>query len=61
MAILAAQRHTRVLAIFERLKRHEGRPDYARLHSPRVECLLRRALQHPVLARVRLWMDRYGR
>ena len=61
MAILAAQRHTRVLAIFERLKRHEGRPHYARLHSPRVERLLQRALRHPALARVRTWMDCYGR
>ena len=50
MAILAALRHTRVLAIFERLSRHEGKHDYKKLHSPRVERLLQRALRHPMLA-----------
>ena len=47
MAILAALRHTRVLAIFERLSRHEHKHDYKRLHSPRVQRLLQRALAHP--------------
>lgn len=61
LAILAAQRHTRVLGIFERLARHEGKLDYRRLHSPRVEKLLQKALQHPVLADVKTWMDRHAR
>jgi hypothetical protein len=61
LAILAAQRHTRVLGIFERLARHEGKLDYRRLHSPRVEKLLRQALQHPILADVKNWMDRHAR
>jgi aminoglycoside/choline kinase family phosphotransferase len=61
MAILAALRHTRVLAIFERLSRHEGKHDYKKLHSPRVERLLQRALHHPMLAGVKRWMDRYAR
>ena len=60
MAILAAMRHTRVLAIFERLSRHEGKHDYKRLHSPRVERLLNRALRHPILAGVKEWMDRHA-
>jgi len=60
LAILAAQRHTRVLGIFERLARHEGKLDYRRLHSPRVERLLRHALQHPVLAEVKNWMERHA-
>jgi aminoglycoside/choline kinase family phosphotransferase len=60
LAILAAQRHTRVLGIFERLARHEGKLDYRRLHSPRVEQLLRRALHHPVLAGVKNWMERHA-
>lgn len=60
MAILAAQRHTRVLAIFERLSRHEGKHEYKRLHTPRVERLLRRALQHTALVQVRQWMKRYA-
>jgi aminoglycoside/choline kinase family phosphotransferase len=59
LAILAAQRHTRVLGIFERLARHEGKLDYRQLHSPRVERLLRRALRHPILAGVKNWMERH--
>jgi aminoglycoside/choline kinase family phosphotransferase len=61
MAILAALRHTRVLAIFERLSRREGKHDYKKLHSPRVERLLQRALRHPMLAGVKRWMERYAR
>lgn len=60
LAILAAVRHTRVLAIFERLSRHEGKHDYKRLHSPRVERLLRQALLHPEMARVREWFEHYA-
>ena len=60
-AILAAQRHTRVLAIFERLSRRDGKHDYKRLHSRRVEGLLRIALEHPVLAGVKCWMERHAR
>ncbi len=58
MAVLAALRHTRVLAIFERLSRQEGKHDYKQLHSPRVERLLQRALRHPRLAGVKRWMER---
>ena len=61
LAILAAQRHTRVLGIFERLARHEGKLDYRRLHSPRVERLLQKALRHPILADVKNWTDRHAR
>jgi aminoglycoside/choline kinase family phosphotransferase len=60
IAILAALRHTRVLAIFEKLSR-EGKPDYKKLHSPRVERLLQNALRHPVLADVKNWFDHYAR
>jgi len=60
LAILAAQRHTRVLGIFERLARHEGKLDYRRLHSPRVERLLQKALRHPILADVKTWMERHA-
>jgi N-acetylmuramate 1-kinase len=61
MAILAALRHTRVLAIFERLSRHEKKHDYKQLHSPRVERLLQNALAHPLLAGVKQWMERYAK
>jgi len=60
-AILAALRHTRVLAIFERLSRRDGKHDYQRLYSPRVERLLQRALSHPMLSGVRRWFDVYAR
>jgi len=60
LAILAALRHTRVLAIFEKLSR-EGKPDYKKLHSPRVERLLQAALRHSTLAGVKQWFDRYAR
>ena len=59
MSILAALRHTRVLAIFERLSRHEGKHDYQRLYSPHVERSLQKALAHPVLADVKSWFDEY--
>jgi N-acetylmuramate 1-kinase len=61
LAILAALRHTRVLAIFEKLSRHEGKHEYKKLHSPRVERLLQRALRHSMLASVKQWMERYAR
>ena len=61
LAILAALRHTRVLAIFERLSRREGKHEYKKLHSPRVERLLQRALRHSMLAGVKRWMERHAR
>jgi aminoglycoside/choline kinase family phosphotransferase len=61
LAILAALRHTRVLAIFERLSRHEGKHDYRQLHAPRVARLLQLALGHPLLAGVKQWFNRYAR
>ena len=60
LAILAALRHTRVLAIFERLSRRDGKRDYRRLHSPRVEAMLQRALRHPILAGVKRWFHDYA-
>ncbi len=61
MAILAALRHTRVLAVFERLSRQEHKHEYKQLHSPRVERRLQRALAHPMLAGVKRWMERHAR
>lgn len=61
MAIVAAQRHTRVLAIFERLSRHEGKHHYKKLHSPRVESMLQKALAHPLLSTVKQWFEHYAR
>lgn len=61
MAILAALRHMRVLAIFERLSRRDGKHDYKNLHSPRVARLLERALRHPKLSTLAQWVARYAR
>ena len=60
LAVLAALRHTRVLAIFEKLSR-EGKTDYKRLHSPRVERLLQTALRHPILAGVKHWFEEFAK
>lgn len=59
-AILAALRHTRVLAVFEKLSR-EGKSDYKKLHSPRVERLLQEALRHLKLAALKNWFENYAR
>jgi N-acetylmuramate 1-kinase len=61
LAVLAALRHTRVLAIFERLARRDGRAKYRRLHSLLVERLLQRALRHPALDAVNHWMNRHAK
>jgi aminoglycoside/choline kinase family phosphotransferase len=55
-AVLAAQRHTRVLGIFRRLA-EQGRPEYS-VHVPRVRRHLRRHLDHPALAAVARWFAR---
>ncbi|MBM3488528.1 MAG: aminoglycoside phosphotransferase [Alphaproteobacteria bacterium] len=56
-AVLGAQRHCKVIGIFTRLAVRDGKPDYL-VHIPRVWRLLDRALAHPALAAVRLWIDR---
>ena len=55
-AILAAQRHAKVIGIFTRLARRDGKPGYL-VHIPRVWRLLERALVHPALTPVRRWFD----
>ena len=57
-AILAAQRHAKVIGIFTRLLARDGKPDYL-VHIPRVWRLLERRLDHPALAGVRDWLARY--
>ena len=58
-AILAAQRATRILGIFARLSRRDGRHDYL-VHYPRVLDYLARTLRAPVLSDVRDWMVRHA-
>lgn len=57
-ATLAAQRATKILGIFARLNRRDGKPGYLR-HQPRVWGYLNRALQHPNLEPLRAWYTKY--
>jgi len=56
-AILAAQRNCKILGIFTRLWKRDGKPQYL-AHIPRVWRLLEEDLRHPALARVGCWLDR---
>jgi N-acetylmuramate 1-kinase len=47
-AIMAAQRNSKILGIFVRLDRRDGKPAYLR-HLPRIRDYLARALRHPAL------------
>ena len=49
-AIMSAQRNTRLLGIFARLNRRDGKPQYLR-HQPRIWTYLNRSLAHPALSR----------
>ena len=55
-ATLAAQRATKILGIFARLDRRDGKPQYLR-HMPRIWTYLQRALAHPALAPLKAWYD----
>jgi aminoglycoside/choline kinase family phosphotransferase len=57
-AILAAQRHAKVIGIFTRLSRRDGKHGYL-MHIPRVWGLLDRALGNAALAPVAAWFDRH--
>jgi tRNA threonylcarbamoyl adenosine modification protein YjeE len=58
-AIMAAQRAAKILGIFVRLDRRDGKPAYLR-HLPRIEAYIARSLQHPVLNPLRSWFARAG-
>ena len=53
-ATLAAQRASKILGIFARLDRRDGKPQYLR-HLPRVWGYLQRSLAHPALAPLSAW------
>ncbi len=53
-ATLAAQRATKILGIFARLDRRDGKPQYLR-HMPRLWNYLQRSLAHPALASLKAW------
>lgn len=56
--VLAAQRHAKVIGIFTRLCRRDGKPSYL-VHIPRVWRLLEAALAAPPLAPVAAWFARH--
>ena len=55
--VLAAQRNTRILGVFTRLWKRDGKPHYTGF-QPRMWGLLERDLRHPALEPVRAWFDR---
>jgi len=57
MAVMAAQRNAKIVGIFARLYRRDGKARYLSL-LPRVWANLARDLRHPALAPLRAWYDR---
>jgi tRNA threonylcarbamoyl adenosine modification protein YjeE len=53
---LGAQRATKILGIFARLDKRDGKPQYLR-HMPRIWRYLRRALIHPAMNDLKAWYD----
>lgn len=58
-AILGAQRNLKIIGIFHRLHRRDGKPRYLD-YLPRVWAHLRRNLSHPALAEVRMYLSEKG-
>ena len=54
--VLAAQRNTRILGVFARLKARDGKPHYL-AHLPRLWGYLARVLDEPVLRPLKLWYE----
>jgi aminoglycoside/choline kinase family phosphotransferase len=57
-AILAAQRNCKILGIFTRLWKRDGKRQYL-VHIPRVWRLLEADLGHPALGPIARWLDRH--
>jgi hypothetical protein len=57
-AILAAQRNCKILGIFTRLWKRDGKPRYL-VHLPRIWRLLEQELAHPALDPIARWLDRH--
>ena len=58
-AILGAQRATKILGIFARLNKRDGKPAYLK-HMPRVSRYLTRNLAHPALAPLKQWFTQHA-
>lgn len=57
-AIMGAQRACKILGIFARLSKRDGKHGYLR-HIPRVSKALDRNLQHPALAELKAWFEQH--
>jgi len=57
-AAMGAQRSTKILGLFTRLDRRDGKPDYLH-HLPRIERYLKRNLAHPLLQPLALWYQNH--
>ena len=55
-AAMGAQRATKILGIFTRLDRRDGKPQYLK-HLPRIERTLAKNLSHPILQSLRRWFE----
>jgi aminoglycoside/choline kinase family phosphotransferase len=55
-AILGAQRNLRIIGVFTRLWKRDGKPHY-QAFMPRMWRLVERDLAHPALADLRSWLD----
>lgn len=54
--VLGAQRNAKILGIFTRLWKRDGKPAYPAMH-PRIWTYVERNLAHPALAPVKAWFD----
>ena len=57
-ALLAAQRNTKIVGIFPRLWKRDGKPRYTQ-YLPRMWGYLDRDLSHPALGALKAWFDRH--
>jgi aminoglycoside/choline kinase family phosphotransferase len=57
MAVMAAQRNAKIVGIFARLYKRDGKARYL-AYLPRVWAHLERDLAHPSLEALRAWYDR---
>jgi N-acetylmuramate 1-kinase len=57
-AAMGAQRASKILGLFARLDKRDGKPDYLR-HLPRIERYLARNLAHPLLKPLALWYQKH--
>jgi tRNA threonylcarbamoyl adenosine modification protein YjeE len=53
-AVMGAQRATKILGIFTRLDKRDGKPQYL-AHLPRIEAYLAKGLAHSLMQPIKLW------